>query len=166
MDEGLSSTGRRMLGYALRWQQPAFIAEGGRQHTERFARGAFLTSISKSQVRLVLEHDWHAIVATQSDGSLVLVEDSVGLRVDAWANDTEAADSALEAVRTRWNAGLSVSFSDAIATWRHTEMGRQRIVTSCTLLEISVCRNPAYRSSEVVAGAMRIDAFLSAIAQL
>lgn len=38
-----------------------------------------------------------------------------------------------------------------------------RTVVDCDLMEVSVCREPAYRSSEVVAGSMRIDRFLKTI---
>ena len=42
--------------------------------------------------------------------------------------------------------------------------GRLRIITDCDLIEISVCRDPAYRSSELFAGKMRIEAFEARIA--
>lgn len=163
MDEGLSATGRRMLGYALKWGQPAWVTVDGKMVEERFARGAFLPSIQESKVRLCLEHQWDDVVARQDDGSLHLVEDAVGLRIDAIANNTEAGDEAISAVRCRSKAGLSVGFHRPICEWLDTEDGKVRVVTDCSLIEVSVCRSPAYRSSEIVAGKMRIDNFLAAI---
>ena len=154
MDEGLSSTGRRLVGYALRWGEPAFIG-GRRPYTERFVRGAFAKSIAAGRVTLCLDHDRAAVVARQADGSLTLVEDAVGLRVDAWALNTPAGDDALDSARCRYRAGLSVGFDDAVADW----MDGVRIVRDCRLVEISVCRDPAYRSSELFAGKMKIEAF-------
>lgn len=166
MDEGLSITGRRVCGWALKWGEPAFISEDGRHYRETFRRGAFLTSIEGGQVRLCLDHHWDSIVASQADGSLVLVEDRVGLRVDAIAQHTVAGDDAISAVRCRDRAGLSVMFQRPDLVWSEVDGVRGREVVRCRLLEVSVVRNPAYRSSEIVAGAMRINAFLERVAEL
>lgn len=166
MDEGLSATGRRMVGYALKWGQPAWISSGGKQFTETFRRGAFLNSIARGKVRLCLEHAWDDVVARQSDGTLTLVEDTVGLRVDAWANGTPAGDEALDAVRCRYQSGLSVYFEEPILKWTDIDGVPFREVVSCSLREVSVCRNPAYRSSSIAAGKMRIDRFLADVAEL
>jgi HK97 family phage prohead protease len=152
-----------MVGYALRWGHPAYIFEGGQSYEERFARGAFLRSIAAGKVRLCLEHEWTDVIATQADGSLTLVEDAIGLRLDALANHSAAGDDALTAVRTRWNAGLSVSFADPTVAWQDTEAGRQRIIADCNLHEVSVCRTPCYRSSEIAAGKLRIGRFLAGL---
>ena len=154
MDEGLSATGRRLVGYALRWGQPAFIG-GSRPFEERFRRGAFARSIMGGKVTMCLDHDRAAVVARQSDGTLTLIEDEVGLRVDAWALGTPAGDDALDSARCRYRAGLSVGFNDPVADWTDGV----RIVRDCRLVEISVVRDPAYRSSELFAGRMRISAF-------
>jgi HK97 family phage prohead protease len=159
MDEGLSTTGRRMLGYALKWQHPAFIRTHGQTFEERFARGAFAKSVAAGQVRLCLDHDRDAIVASQDSGSLLLVEDDVGLFVDAWANDSIAGDDAMSAVRSGFKVGLSVGFERPVSKWQDSDSGRVRVIVDCSLVEVSVVRNPAYRSSELHAGRMRIEAF-------
>jgi HK97 family phage prohead protease len=162
MDEGLSSTGRRLVGYAVRWGQPALIRQAGRTFEERFARGAFARSLAAGDVRLCVEHDYRAVVACQSDGSLHLVEDHVGLLVDATALHTADGDDALAAVRCRSRAGLSVGFDHgAAARWSDEDGVAVREVTDCRLREISICRNPAYRTADVHAGKLRIQRFLS-----
>jgi HK97 family phage prohead protease len=153
-----------MVGYALRWQQPAFIGRGSTRFEERFARGAFARSIAAGRITLCSNHDRGSIIAGQSDGSLSLVEDVVGLRVDAWANHTDAGDQAIHDARCRARAGLSVGFERPRSQWRDTEAGRLRLITECDLVEISVVRDPAYRSSELFAGKMRIEAFEARIA--
>ncbi|RYE51084.1 MAG: hypothetical protein EOP21_02310 [Hyphomicrobiales bacterium] len=40
-----------------------------------------------------------------------------------------------------------------------TDAGRLRVITDAELIEVSIVRKPAYRSSELDAGKMRIDAF-------
>ena len=60
--------------------------------------------------------------------------------------------------------GLSVGFERPRSQWRDTEAGRLRLITECDLVEISVVRDPAYRSSELFAGKMRIEAFEARIA--
>ncbi|MGV2816807.1 HK97 family phage prohead protease [Phyllobacterium sp. SL163] len=152
-----------MVGYALKWGQPAWVTVDGKVVEERFAKGAFLSSIAGGKVRLCVDHCWDDIVARQDDGSLHLVEDSVGLRITATANHTDAGDVAMEAVRTRYRAGLSVSFNRPLVEWQNGEDGRVRMITSARLLEVSVCRNPAYRSSEIHAGKMRIERFTASL---
>ena len=159
MDEGLSTTGRRMVGYALKWNEPAFIRSGGQTFRETFAKGAFAKALAAGNVLLCLDHDIAAVVASQADGTLTLVEDDVGLRVDAWANQSIAGDDAIAAVRCAFKAGLSVGFERPVSRWQDGDSGRFRVVTACHLVEVSVVRNPAYRSSEIVAGRMRIEAF-------
>jgi HK97 family phage prohead protease len=159
MDEGLSVTGRRMVGYALHWRSPAFIREGGHPYAECFERGAFAKSIVAGRVLLCSDHDRSQIVARQDDGTLTLVEDAVGLRIDAWANNSLAGDVAIHDARCRWRAGLSVGFTALKEEWLLTETGKLRVVTEADLVEISIIRTPAYRSSELYAGKMRVEAF-------
>lgn len=86
------------------------------------------------------------------------------MRVDAWANHTDAGDEAIHDARCRARAGLSVGFERPTSNWRDTEAGRLRLITDCHLVEISVVRYPAYRSSELFAGKLRIDAFEAGVA--
>jgi HK97 family phage prohead protease len=159
VDEGLSVTGRRMVGYALHWGEPAFIGTGHQAFEERFIKGAFAASIAAGGVLLCSDHDRTAIVARQDNGTLTLVEDAVGLRVDAWAMGTPAGDDAIHDARCRYRAGLSVAFDRALVEWQETAVGRLRLIKQCRLVELSVIKDPAYRSSELFAGRMRIDAF-------
>jgi hypothetical protein len=144
-----------MVGYALKWGEPAFL----HGFTEYFERGAFARSITAGRVTLCLDHDRTAIVARQDNGTLTLIEDSAGLRVDAMAMYSDAGQDALDSARCRYRAGLSVAFERPTVQWRDIENGRLRIVTDCALVEISVVRDPAYRSSELFAGKIRIDSF-------
>ncbi len=164
MDEGLSATGRRMVGYALRWRAIGQVRKGGENIEEVFKRGAFASSIAAGEVRLCIDHDYGAMVASQKDGNLILVEDAVGLLVDAYANATHHGDVAMESVRCRGRAGLSVGFVRAIDNVFYRGNVKTREVTDCRLREISTCRNPCYASGEIHAGRMRIDKFLASSA--
>lgn len=163
MDEGLSKTGRRVVGYALRWGDAALINQRTGPFTETFRRGAFAKSIARKQVNLCLDHNRSAVLASQADGTLTLIEDAIGLRIDAVIADTLDGEDAIATVRQRSKAGLSVSFGSPVCDHRESEGIRTRTVTDCDLIEVSVCREPAYRSSEIVAGSMRIERFLKAI---
>jgi HK97 family phage prohead protease len=152
-----------MVGYALRWDHPAFVSKHGQPFEERFVRGAFTRSIAAGNVLMCSDHDRAAIVSRQDNGTLTLFEDHVGLRVDAWAMPTVAGDDAIHDARCRSRAGLSVCFESADEEWRDTDGGRLRVVKDCRLVEVSVVRNPAYRSSELFAGKLRIERFLASI---
>lgn len=148
-----------MVGYALKWGQPAFIGTGRQAFEERFERGAFAASISAGAIIMCSDHDRSAIVARQDNSTLTLVEDAFGLRVDAWAMNTAAGDDAIHDARCRYRAGLSVAFDRAKVEWHETAAGRLRLVKECRLVELSVIKDPAYLSSELFAGKLRIDAF-------
>jgi HK97 family phage prohead protease len=151
-----------MVGYAVLWHRPAIIRRADKSFEERFRRGAFAASIAAGDVRLCLDHNWRDVVARQSDGSLRLIEDDVGLMVDAVALDTLSGDDALAAVRCRSRAGLSVGFDlGAGAEWSEGGGIDVREIVRCRLREVSICRHPAYRSSEIHAGAMRIERFFA-----
>lgn len=158
-DEGLSVTGRRMVGYALKWDSTAFIRSGRSTFSEQIKRGAFEKPIAAGGVLLCSNHDRTAIVARQSNDTLLLVEDDVGLRVDAWAMATPAGDDAIHDARCRARAGLSVCFTARAVDWVDGKDGRTRIISEADLHEVSVVRDPAYQSSELYAGLMRIEAF-------
>ncbi|MGV1856188.1 HK97 family phage prohead protease [Rhizobium rhizogenes] len=155
-----------MVGYALRWQQPAFVGDGNSRFEERFAHGAFARSIAAGRINLCSNHDRGAIIARQLDGDLLLVEDDNGLRIDALANHTDAGDEAIHDARCRARAGLSVGFERPQSEWLDTANGRLRLITDCDLIEISIVRDPAYRSSELFAGKLRIEAFEARIAAI
>jgi HK97 family phage prohead protease len=153
-----------MVGYALRWGDIARVRKNGDIVDEMFRRGAFAASIAAGNVRLCVDHDYDSLVACQAGGSLRLIEDAVGLLVDAIANNTDAGDIATASVRCRGRAGLSVGFVNAIDRVFYRGEATAREVIGCQLREISVVRNPAYTSSEISAGKMRIERFLAASA--
>lgn len=157
MDEGLSVTGRRVVGYALRWRQEAPIRERGQRFIECVRRGAFGSSIAAGQVTLVIDHDRDLIVARQSNGTLHLIDDDNGLFVDAMIENTADGDDAIASVRCGYRRGLSVSFLGAVDHWRDG----MRTVMRAELDHIGICRVPAYRSGQIVAGKSKIDRFLT-----
>ncbi|UVK44837.1 HK97 family phage prohead protease [Mesorhizobium sp. AR07] len=160
-DEGFSVTGRRLVGYALRWGAIGQVRKGGENLEEVVKRGSFAASIAAGGVRLCIDHDYGAMVASQADGTLTLVEDHVGLLVDAVAHNTEHGDLAMSATRSRSKAGLSVGFVRAIDNVFYRGDVKTREIIDCHLREVSVCRNPCYRSSEIHAGRLRIERFLA-----
>lgn len=81
------------------------------------------------------------------------------MRIDAWVNNSLAGDIAMHDARCRFRAGLSVGFTALRDEWRLLETGKLRVVTDADLTEVSIIRNPAYQSSELHAGLMRITAF-------
>ncbi|MFX3803888.1 HK97 family phage prohead protease, partial [Streptococcus suis] len=56
-----------------------------------------------------------------------------------------------------------VSFNRPVVEWHDGDAGKVRMIMSARLLEVSVCRHPAYRSSEIHAGKLRIERFTSTL---
>ncbi len=76
-------------GYATLFEQPYRIADYFGDYQEVISRGAFAASLAaKADVRLLINHDGLPLARTAS-GTLQLVEDRTGLKVDA---DLDATD--------------------------------------------------------------------------
>lgn len=126
---------------------------------ERIKRGAFLEAIAGGKVQLWIGHERsNGCVARQDDGSLLLIEDSVGLWFDATIPDTTAGDDALHLARGSGYRGCSVGMERVEDTWSTVDGIRHRVIHRAGLREISLCIRGAYPSSRVAAGALPIKA--------
>ena len=138
----------------MRWGHEAVIDCPRRgRFIERIVQGAFTEAIAVGTVELWIDHDHkRGCAAHQADGSLVLVEDGVGLWFEASIPSTPDGDDALRLARGAGYRGCSVGMRDVKANW----VDGVRTIISAGLREISICRRGAYPTSVVAAGALRI----------
>lgn len=132
-----------LSGYVVRWLDLSTrICRSGGCFLERVARGAFAASIASRCVVAVAAHDLNRTIGRQSDGSLKLVEDAVGLHATVnLANDTEGRRVAA-AVRSGELAEWSFSFN---ATRETDPSGRAfRTILEAELNEVSPVPRGAY----------------------
>ena len=136
----------RLTGYASTYGQP-YDVEGVR---EIVAAGAFTRSLrERPDVFALLGHDMGRVIARTKNGSMKLVEDERGLRVEIMPLDTNESRNAFEMVRTGTLDAMSFGFS--IREQRFDIEGKQvtRTLTDVELFEVSLVAMPANPNTEI-----------------
>ena len=159
-----TSDGMTLTGYAARFNEPSeplpFI--------ERIAPGAFKRSLrAKNDIKLLWNHSSSDVLGSTRAGTLRLMEDELGLRVEADLPDTQAGRDAKVLIQRGDVTGFSFGFTVPANgdTWNAD--GTERTLKSVRLLEVSTgVAFPAYpttngtaqvRSLEDVAMAAELD---------
>lgn len=111
---------------------------------ERICKGAFKRAIERNNdVRLLLNHDWGRDLGGTGDGSLELVEDSIGLKARATVTDKDVIEKARNGDLVGWSFGFTDVDVDT-----HDENGvTTRDVKDLDLYEVSILdrsKQPAY----------------------
>ena len=133
-------------GYAATFNQEA----DGLNFREMIAPGAFTRTLqSDNSVFLLVNHDFSELplAATQS-GTLRLVEDSVGLRMEATLDPMNPRAAEVASALSRGDVD-KMSFAFTVADGGDTREGGLRTLTDLDLYEVSIVTMPAYSSTSV-----------------
>ena len=117
---------------------------------EKIAPGAFTRSLDSSDpIFLLVNHqaDQLPLASTQS-GTLKLVQDKVGLRMEANLDPSNPRAAEVASALTRGDVN-KMSFAFSINPGGESREGGVRTITDCTLYEVSVVNMPAYDSTSV-----------------
>ena len=127
--------------------------------TEVIAPGAFSRSLkSRADIKLLWNHDTSAVMGSTRAGTLKLVEDEKGLRVEAQLPNTTHGRDARELIKRGDVNGFSFGFSipgkggDA---WNSE--GTERTLRAVTLHEVSLTPFPAYKGTNGTASVRGLD---------
>ena len=138
--------GNTFVGYAAVFDSPSeplpFI--------ERIAPGAFRKSLRnrKRDIRLYVNHDSNMVLASRNSGTLRLMEDETGLRVEADLPETSAGRDIRELMRTGVVDKMSFGFQVDRRGDMWSEDGTERTLTSVRLFEVSIVTGfPAYEAT-------------------
>ena len=113
---------------------------------ERIAPGAFKRSLqSRNEVKLLWNHDAGEPLASVRGGTLRLVEDEIGLRVEATLANTTRGRDVAELIRSKTIDSMSFGFSVIKDSW--SADGSTRTLEAVRLFETSVVSFPAYTST-------------------
>ena len=136
----------RIGGYAAQFNQEAT----GLNFREMIAPGAFTRSLaSDAPVFLLVNHDTDQLpLASTQGGTLVLSEDSVGLRMDAVLDPSNPRAAELASALTRGDVD-KMSFAFTVAPDGESREAGLRTLTDLNLFEVSVVTWPAYDASSV-----------------
>ena len=113
---------------------------------ERIAPGAFKRSLqSRNEVKLLWNHDAGEPLASVRGGTLKLIEDEIGLRVEATLANTTRGRDVAELIRSKTIDSMSFGFSVIKDSW--SSNGEVRTLEAVRLFETSVVSWPAYQAT-------------------
>ena len=142
----LRAVGRRLQGYAARFNSPALI---GGQFTETISPGAFRSTLARpdNDVLALVDHDMSRLLARTGSGTLRLEEDARGLAFDLDLPETSLGRDVLALAERRDLGGMSFGFRVTDEAWPSRE---RREIRAVDLVEISVIHaHAAYDATEV-----------------
>jgi HK97 family phage prohead protease len=112
---------------------------------ERIAPGAFKRSLqSRNEVKMLWNHDAGEPLASVRGGTLKLVEDERGLKVEATLANTSRGRDVAELIRSKTVDSMSFGFSVIKDSWS----GEVRTLQAVRLFEVSVVSSAAYPATE------------------
>lgn len=140
----------RIVGYAAKFNSESEEFWG---FVERIAPGAFAEALKKSDVRALFNHDPNFVIGRTRSGTLVLQEDSVGLRYEITPPDTQWARDLVESLRRGDISQSSFAFTmspGGVSQWEDRPDGTtlRTIVKVAELYDISPVTYPAYADTE------------------
>jgi len=140
-----TSDGMTLTGYAARFNQPS--EDMG--FVERIAPGAFKLSLSsRNDIKLLWNHSSSDVLGSTRAGTLRLMEDEYGLRVEAVLPDTQAGRDAKVLIQRGDVTGFSFGFTVPANGDSWNADGTERTLKSVRLLEVSAgVAFPAYPST-------------------
>lgn len=127
--------------------------------TEVIAPGAFSRSLkSRNDIKLLWNHDTSAVLGSTRSGTLKLVEDERGLRVEASLPNTTHGRDARELVKRGDVTGFSFGFTiPGRGGDEWNSEGTERTLKSVRLHEVSLTPFPAYTATNGTAQMRGLD---------
>lgn len=118
-------------------------------YDEEIAPGAFTESLSKNKdVRCLFNHDWNYVLGRSSAGTLVLEEDSKGLRFEVTLPNTTFANDLKESMARGDINQCSFGFLVTGQEEDYTKDVPLIRITNVELWEVSIVPLPAYEDTE------------------
>lgn len=132
---------RTLAGYAAVWNSDTTI---GDYFVERIAPGAFTKALRDSDILALLNHDWGRVVGRTKSGTLRLVEDERGLKVEIDVPDTTDGNDLWTLVERGDISGMSFAFRATKQEWDESVDPPHRTVMEAELYEVTATPIPAY----------------------
>lgn len=136
--------GMTFVGYAAKFNSRSENLGG---FTEVIEPGAFARSLkSRNDVKLLVNHDTGRVLASTRAKTMRLVEDNVGLRVEADLPNTSDGRDMAELLKRGDLSSMSFGFNVIKDSW--STDGTERTLKSVRLFEVSIVAFPAYAATE------------------
>lgn len=146
LEQRAGEKSRKLVGYAAVFDSETVIAGMFR---EQVAKGAFRKTIAGDDIRALVDHDQSQVLGRTRSGTLRLLEDDIGLRVEIDPPDTQVARDLLHLIERGDVSGMSFGFVVRGEDWQHDVDPPLRTLTDVQLLDVSVVTYPAYPEAGV-----------------
>lgn len=137
-------------GYASVFNQETVIAGLWR---EEVAPGTFAKTIQEADIRALFNHNEEIVLGRNRAGTLILSEDSVGLRSIIKPPDSEWGRPVVVAVRRRDITGMSIAFIPVKQEWywpdRASKELPKRTMREAKLVDVSPVTFPAFEQTSI-----------------
>lgn len=143
-----------ITGYAAVFESETVIGGKDWGFREKIARGAFTEAIKNSDVRALFNHDEDLVLGRLKAGTLRLMEDERGLKVEIDPPDTQDARDLIKKMQRGDIDQMSFAFTmeGGSQAWDETgDMPLRTIQKVGDLLDVSVVTYPAYVDTEAAA---------------
>ncbi len=131
---------RTLAGYAVVWDSETTISD---YFVERIAKGAFSKAL-RGDILALVNHDWGRVIGRTTSGTLRLVEDERGLKVEVDVPNTTDGNDVWELVERKDIDGMSFGFRATKQEWDDTGDLPKRTVIEAELYEVTATPIPAY----------------------
>ena len=136
---------KKIVGYAALFNTETSLGN----FSERIAKGAFITSIKKDDVRMLWNHDPNYPIARTKSKTLVLQEDEKGLFFRGEPPDTQWARDLLVSIKRGDVSQNSFAFEIVKESWqKRSDGGKVRVLEECKLYDVSCVTYPAYEQTQ------------------
>ena len=147
MDSQEDGSEPKIVGYAAKFNSLSNDLGGFR---EKIEPGAFSRALSEGQdVRALVDHDPGKIIGRSTSGTLRMLEDDHGLRVEIDPANTTAGRDIMESITRGDVTGMSFGFTVKDDDWQIVDGENIRTLRDMDLFDVSVVTFPAYASTEV-----------------
>lgn len=145
----LNADGSKLVGYAVKWDSLSHDLGG---FVEKVQKGAFTRTLKETpDVRALVGHDADKVLGRTKAGTLSLIEDNVGLRVEIIPPDTTWGRDIVTLVERGDVNNMSFAFAP-YPDGSHFDTSTTPVVrtlSSVRLREVSIVTWPAYEASSI-----------------
>ncbi len=132
------------------------LTSDGKQFREVILPGAFKKTIQEADIRALINHDPNLIIGRTKNRTLMLSEDTHGLRINCQVPDTSYGRDLMVSVKRGDMDQMSFAFQAIRDKWvdERTDTGEPelvRYVSECRLADVSPVTYPAYTQTSVYA---------------
>jgi len=139
-------SGKKLVGYAAVFEK---LSEPMMFFREKIAKGAFADTLNED-VRALWEHNSQYVLGRNTNGTLTLKEDNVGLRAEVVPPPTQWANDLMVSVERGDISQMSFGFYTLKDTWDNTdEKNVIRTLDKVRLFDVSIVTYPAYPDTSV-----------------